>query len=159
MVYRETFLKILMRLHQHLIPKNCINGIHRSRSCSIHPQWRKVEGQNEIKIRDASLDSQPKIQSSSVEETLQRITGQTNSDCRFLIFPLTNSLHQPRLLAGRKDSRLRNELVHNFPRKLCNGSKKWRWLNQWMNIKSSCSTRRNVKCHFLKYLVRGLLQH
>ena len=27
MVYRETFLQIQMRLHQHLIPKNCINGI------------------------------------------------------------------------------------------------------------------------------------
>ena len=27
--------------------------------------------------------------------------GQTNNDCRFQIFILTNSLHQPRLLAGR----------------------------------------------------------
>ena len=47
------------------------------------------------------LDSQPKILSSSVEETLQRIMGQTNNDCRFQIFILTNSLHQSRLLAGR----------------------------------------------------------
>ena len=42
-----------------------------------------------------------KIQSSSVEETLQRIMGQTNNDCRFLIFTLTSSLHQQPLLAGR----------------------------------------------------------
>ena len=28
------------------------------------------------------LDRQPKIQLSSVEETLQRIMGQTNNDCR-----------------------------------------------------------------------------
>ena len=45
---------------------------------------------------------------------------------------LTNSLHQPRLLAGRYDSRPRYVLVHNFLRKLCIGSKKWRWLIQWM---------------------------
>ena len=45
----------------------------------------KVEDQNEIKISDASLDRQSKIQSSSMEETIQRIMGQTNNDCRFLI--------------------------------------------------------------------------
>ena len=42
-----------------------------------------------------------KDQSSSMEETLQRIMGQKNNDCRFLISISTNSLHQPRLLAGR----------------------------------------------------------
>ena len=77
------------------------NGIHRSRTRSIRPQWRKLKGENKIKIRDASLDRQPKIQSSSVEETIQRIMGQTNNDCRFRIFTSTNSLHWLRLLAGR----------------------------------------------------------
>ena len=33
-----------------LILKNCINGIRQSKSRSIHPQWRKVKGQNKIKI-------------------------------------------------------------------------------------------------------------
>ena len=47
------------------------------------------------------LDRQPKIQSSSVEETLQRMMGQTNNDCGFRIFTLTSSLHQQPLLAGR----------------------------------------------------------
>ena len=47
-------------------------------------QRRKVKDQNKIKIGDASLDRQPKIQSSSVEEVLQRIMGQTNNNCRFL---------------------------------------------------------------------------
>ena len=55
----------------------------------------------ETQIWDASPDRQPKIQSSSVEETLQRIMGQTNNDCRFRIFILTNSLLQLRLLVGR----------------------------------------------------------
>ena len=40
---RETFLQIQMRLHQHLILKNCINGIHRLKSRSIRPHWRKVK--------------------------------------------------------------------------------------------------------------------
>ena len=44
MVYRETFLQIQMHLYQHLILKNWISGIHRPRSRSIHPQWRKVKG-------------------------------------------------------------------------------------------------------------------
>ena len=50
MVYRETFLHIQMRHHQHLILKNCINGIHRLKSRSIHPQWRKVKGKNKTQI-------------------------------------------------------------------------------------------------------------
>ena len=57
----------------------------------------KCKDQNKIKIRDASLDRQPKIQPSSVEETLQRIMEQTNNDCRFLTstltsFPFTSNL-------------------------------------------------------------------
>ena len=48
--YRETFLQFQMRHHQHLIHKNCINGIHRSKSRSIRPKWRKVKGKNKIKI-------------------------------------------------------------------------------------------------------------
>ena len=36
-----------MRHHQHLIHKNCINGIHRSRNRSIHSQWRKVKEQKQ----------------------------------------------------------------------------------------------------------------
>ena len=66
------------------------------------------------------------------EEDVQRIMRQTNNDCRFRIFTLTNSPRQQRSVVGRKDSRLRYGLVHNFLKKLCYGSKKWRWLNQWM---------------------------
>ena len=100
-VYRETFLQIQQRLLQHLILKNCINGMCQSRSRFIRLQWRKVRDQNKIEILDSSLDRQPKIQSSSVEETLQRIMGQTNNDCRFRFFTLTSSIHQQPLLAGR----------------------------------------------------------
>ena len=41
---------IHMHLLQHLILKNCINGIRQSKSRSIHPQWRKVKDQNKIEI-------------------------------------------------------------------------------------------------------------
>ena len=51
-----------------------------------------MKDQNKIEILDASLDRQPKIQPSSVEETLQRIMGQTQqrlqiSDLHFDKFP------------------------------------------------------------------------
>ena len=49
MVFRERFLQIHLHLHQLFILKNCINGI-RPKSRFIHPQWRKVKGQNKIKI-------------------------------------------------------------------------------------------------------------
>ena len=56
---------------------------------------------HQFKVRDASLDRQPKIQSSLVRETLQRIMEQTNNDSRSQIFMLTNSPHHQRLLVGR----------------------------------------------------------
>ena len=63
-----------------------LNGVLVPKTRFINPQWKRVKGEHKIKIRDASLDSQPKIQSSSVEENLQRIMGQTNNDCRSQIF-------------------------------------------------------------------------
>ena len=50
----------------------------------------------------------------------------------FRIFISTNSPRQQHSLVGRYDSRLRYVLVHNFQRRLCCGSKKWRWLIQWI---------------------------
>ena len=85
-------LQIHLHLHQlRILLKNQFTCLQR----------RKVEDQNKIEILNASLDRQPKIQSSSVGETLQRIMVQTNNDCRFLISTLTSSLHQQPLLAGR----------------------------------------------------------
>ena len=62
---------------------------------------------------------------------LKEFLVQINNDCRFRIFILTNSQHQQRLLVGWQDSRL-HVLAHSFLRKVCIGSKKWKWLNQWM---------------------------
>ena len=52
--------------------------------------------EHQFKIRDASPDRQPKIQSSLVRRLFHRIMEQTNNDCRFQSFILTSSLHQPR---------------------------------------------------------------
>ena len=84
-------------------------------SSAPHPQelnpWRSrreeplhsstvEKNENRTPVQDQRCQSGPsaKIQSSSVEETLQRIMGQTKNDCRFQIFISTNSLHQHHLL-------------------------------------------------------------
>ena len=73
----------------------------KSRTDSLINGGEKMRIEHQFKIRDASPDRQQKILSSLVREILQRIMEQTNTDCRYQIFISTNSLHQPRLLAGR----------------------------------------------------------
>ena len=101
MIYCETFLQIQVGHLQVLIRRNWIHGVPEDKNCFIHQQWKRVRKKHQLKIRDASLERQPKVLSPSVEETLQRIMGQTDNDCRFQIFISTNSLHQQRLLFGR----------------------------------------------------------
>ena len=91
-VYQETFLHIHRLLHQLRILKNwilCGRKLLKNQFTCL--QRRKVKDQNDTQIWDASPDRQPKNQSSSVEETLQGIMGQTHNDCRFRIFILTSS--------------------------------------------------------------------
>ena len=129
---RQTFLQIQLRPLQHLFRRNLIPGVQEYQNRFTHQRRRRMRIKHQFKIRDASLDRQPKIQSSLVREMFQGIIWQTNNDCRSQIFISTNSPRQQRSLVGRQDSRLRYVLVHNFLRKLCIGSKKWRWLIQWM---------------------------
>ena len=67
-----------------------------SKHTSLH-----VKAKHPLRIRDASQDRQPEIHSTPVREDVQRIMGQTNNDCRFRIFILTNSQTQQHLLVGR----------------------------------------------------------
>ena len=46
-------------------------------------QWKRVRVEHNIKIRDASLDRKPKFQSSSVEETIQRIWSRRTTTADF----------------------------------------------------------------------------
>ena len=94
MVYQETFLQIHVLPLQLLILKNWVHGGQPLRNRFTCLQWRRVNERPETRPTsdDANLDRQPKIQSSSVEETLQRIMGQTNnrlqiSKLRFDKFP------------------------------------------------------------------------
>ena len=141
MVYRKTFLQIHLHLHQLLIHKNCTNGIHRSRSRFICLQRRKVEDQSKTQIWDASPDRQPKIQSSSVEETLQRIMEQTNNDCRSQIFILTNS-PTPATFACWK-IRFKTEVCtfSQFPTEAMQWIKEVELVDSVDDLRSSSSTR------------------
>ena len=75
-------------------------GSHSSEPTDPHRRGR-METKHQFKIRDASPDRQPRVQLSLVRETFQRIMGQTNNDCRFQIFILTNSLRHQQMLVGR----------------------------------------------------------
>ena len=77
-----------------------IASLHQWNSSIEEPLHSSTVEKSERQEQDQDLRGQSGP-SSSVEETLQRIMGQTNNDCRFLIFTLTSSLHQRRLLAGR----------------------------------------------------------
>ena len=45
-----------------------------------------VRTKHQFRLRDASQDRQPEIQSSLVRDDFQRIMGQTNNNCRFRNF-------------------------------------------------------------------------
>ena len=64
----------------------------------IHMSTAEKSGRPE---RDQHLRCQSGPSAKDSEETIARIMGQTNNDCRFRIFILTSSLHQQPLLAGR----------------------------------------------------------
>ena len=154
----NVFLQIQPRLLQHLIRRKWIHGFQAHQNRFTHQRRRRMRIKHQFSIRDASPDRQPKIHSSQMREFLHRIMGQTNNDFRLRIFISTNSTHQQRLLVGSFDSRLRYVLVHNFLRNLCIGSKKRRWLIQWV-IQCPRHLWEEFKCRILKYTMRGLLQH
>ena len=112
-------------------PQELISTWRKTIEEPIHMSTAQRSGRPE-RDQDLRCQSGPPAKD-SVEETLQRIMEQTNNDCRFRISILTSSLRQQPLLAGRKGSRPRYVLVHNFLRKRCNGSRKWSCLIQWMN--------------------------
>ena len=101
MVYRETFLQVQQRLLQHLIRRKWFHGVQVYQNRFTHQRRKRMRIRHQFKIRDASPGRQPKNHSSPVRETFQRIMGQTNNDCRFQIFILTNSPHHQCLLVGR----------------------------------------------------------
>ena len=157
-VYQETFLHIHKLPLQLRILKNWIlhgRKLWKNRFTCL--QRRKVEDQNEIKIWDVSLDRQPKIQSSSVEETILRIMVKTNF-CRFRISILTRFPYASNLCLLEDKVQDRGTYVFT----ISYGSDAMdqgvgSWLIQWMNWDLPhllVVFQRRI----LKYSMRGLLQ-
>ena len=74
--------------------------LHQRNSSIEEPLHSSTVKKSERPEQNKDLDRQPKIQSSLVREILQRIMEQTNNDCRFRNFTLTNSPLELRLFAG-----------------------------------------------------------
>ena len=100
-----------------------------------------MKDEHKIKIRDASLDRQPKIQSSPVEDTLQIIMEHTNNDCTFQIFTSTNS-PTPATSACWK-IRFKTEvcICSQFPTEAMRWIKEVEMVDSVDDFKSSSSTR------------------
>ena len=114
------------------------NGIHRSRSRFIHPQWRKVKGKK-INIWDASQDRQPEIESSLAREILRRSMPAT-FDCWKIRFQ-DWSLYLFAISYGSDTMDQRSG----------DG-----WFSGWFDVFVIC--KRKFECQILRYSMRGLLQ-
>ena len=132
-----------------------VNSMEFGKSRITHPQRRRMRIKHQFRIRDASPDRQPKMESFLVREILQRIMGQTNNDCRFQIFISTNSPTPATfLLVGRKDSRLRYVLsygIYALDQRSGDGY-------SVDDLKSSLSVR-GLRMPDFEVLMRVLLQH
>ena len=141
MVFRETFLQVQPRLLQHLIRRNWIHGVLICQNKFTHHRRRRVRTKHHFRIRDASPDRQPKIQSSLVREILQRIMWQTNNDCRSQIIISTKST-TPATFACWK-IRLKTEVCtcSQFPTEAMLWIKEVEMVDSVDDLKSSCSVR------------------
>ena len=99
-----------------------------------------MKAKHQFRIRDASQDRQPEIQSSQVREDFQIILGQTNNDCRFQILILTNSPHQP---FPCWKIRFKTEVCtcSQFPTEAVLWIKEVEMVDSVDDLKSSCSVR------------------
>ena len=157
MVYRETFLQIQLRLLQHLIRRSWIHWSSNISEHTSHMWW--VRTKHQFRIRDELQDRQPEVQSSPVREILLKNYGADQQwlQSSDLSFWQIHHVSNVRLLEDQiQDWGM--YLYHNFLRNLCCGSKKWRWLNQWM-ISNLRVLSQELLVHTLSCLTRELLQH
>ena len=153
MVYRET-LEIQRRLLHHR--RSRIFGALMYQNTHHRMWW----GESQTEVQDQRCQSGPSARNSVVfsEGGFPKNYGADQrlqiSDLHFDKFP------NPATFACWKiwGMYLLYVLAHNFLRKLCCGSKKWRWLIQWMNWDLR-HLLVEFQCRILKYSMRGLLQH
>ena len=83
MVCRETFLQIQLRPRQHLILKNWIHGVQAYQNRFTRQQRKRRRTKHQLRIRDASQDRQPEIQSSPVGDIFKELRGRPTKTAYF----------------------------------------------------------------------------
>ena len=158
MVYRETFLQIQTRLLQHLIRRNWIHGVLKSRNQFTRHRRGRMRIKHQFKIRDASVDRRPKVLSSPVREDSSKNYGADQqrlqiSDPHFDKFPT------PATFACWK-IRFKTEVCtcSQFPTEAMLWIKEVEMVDSVDDLKSSSSVR-GIRMPDLKYSMRRLLQH
>ena len=96
---------------------------------------------HQFRIRYASQDRQPEIQSSVVREILQRIMGQTNNDCRSRIFTSTNSPTPATLACWKIRFKIEVCTCSQFPTEAMHWIKEVEMVDSVDDLKSSCSVK------------------
>ena len=104
-----------------------------------HHRRRRVRIKHQFRIRDASPDRQPEVQSSPAREILQIITGQKNNDCRFRILILTTSPRQQRFACWKIRFKIEVCTCSQFPSEAMLWMKEVEMVESVDDLKSSCS--------------------
>ena len=114
---------------------------------------------HQFRIRDASPDRQPKIQSSLVRENFQRINYGADQQRLQISDPHFDKFPEPATFACWK-KRFKTEVCtcSQFPTEAMLWIKEVEMVDSVDDLKSMCSVR-GFKCQISKYSMRGLLQH
>ena len=122
-------------------PKNRTHGVHRARSRFIHPQWKewkvKTRSRSEMPVWTVSQKFSHLQWRRLFKELWSRPTTTANFGSSLWQIPHTSYV----CLLEDKIQDWGMYLLTISYGSWCNGSKKWRWLIQWMIFKFSSSTR------------------
>ena len=131
--YRKTFLLInfLYLVRSAILLKEFIVVRHQERQSQLHKQWRqglfaRDDEQDRCTIPMPMFARRPSTMSSLIPLPQSSVVGQQRqqiSELQFDKFPHPQSF----LVSKKSIQKLKRLLVRIFHRKICSGSKKWRW--------------------------------
>ena len=121
-----------------------------------HHMWW-VKPKHQLRIRDASQDRQPEIQSSLVREDFQRIMEQTNNYCRFQI--LIPHVSNVRLLEDKIQDWGMYLFTISYGSYAVDQRSGVGWISGWSKKSSRSISRNSWMPDFLSCSTRKLLQH
>ena len=158
MVHRETFLQIHLHLHQLLILKNCINGIRRSRSRSIRPQWRKVKGKTRSRSEMPVWTVSQRFSHLQWRRLFKELWGRPTTSADFWS-PLWQVSYTSNLclLEDKVQDRGMYLFTISYGGDAIDQRSGDGWFIGWIKIFVIYTWYFNAE--FLKYLMQGLLQH